>query len=429
MISSTMKPHSTKKIWDVVIIGGGPSGMMAAGTAATSGARVLLIEKNATLGKKLLITGGGRCNVTNAELNTRKFLDKFGEAGKFLFSAFSQYNIQDTLDFFHQRGMPTKIENEFRVFPVSDKAQSVWDVLANYTRESKVTIMTGSPVKNLITSDSGSIEAVKLTNGDTIPGKSFVLATGGKSHPETGSTGDGFNWLKSLGHKVIDNAPALVPIKLSDPWIKQLQGVSLPMVRFTIFQDKKRQSIHKGKLLFTHFGVSGPTILNMSNEIRELLEYGMVTIITDLLPSHDHKQLDSSIQNIFRSQSNKKFKNIKIELLPSALIKALGDLASINGDTPCHSISRESRLELVQLLKSLPLHVSGILGMEKAVITSGGIDLKEVDFKTMRSRLVANLYLTGDILNIVRPSGGYSLQLCWTTGKVAGKHAVEIIES
>lgn len=424
-----MKVHlisHNQEVWDVVVIGGGPSGMMAAGTATTSSARVLLIEKNATLGKKLLITGGGRCNVTNAETDTKKLLAKFGKAGKFLFSAFSQWSVADTLEFFHGHGMQTKVENELRVFPMSNKAQSVWDVLNGYMEDGKVNIMTGSPVVEFITAkNKKALTNVRLANGDIIQGKSFILATGGKSHPETGSTGDGFKWLRLLGHTVIDTAPALVPLKLSDPWIKRLQGVSIPLVRFSVFQNDKRQSVHKGKLLFTHFGVSGPTILNMSNEIRELLEYGTVTLIADLLPTLDHKRTDTAIQNIFKIHSNKIFKNIATDFLPTSVIQVLGELAGIDEKTPCHSISREARLRLVQFLKALPLHVSGVLGLEKAVITSGGIALEEVDFKTMRSRKISNLHLTGDILNIARPSGGYSLQLCWTTGAVAGKHAVK----
>lgn len=418
-------PLVSKNVWDVIVIGGGPSGMMAAGTAASTGARVLLVEKNTTLGKKLLITGGGRCNVTNAETDNKKLLAKFGKSGKFLFSAFVQWGVEDTLKFFHERGMQTKVENELRVFPVSNKAQSVWNVLGEYLKEGKVSIVTGSPVESFITSNKKNISGVRLANGDIIHGKSFILATGGKSHPETGSTGDGFNWLRSLGHTVTDTAPSLVPLKLSDPWTKRLQGVSVPKVRFSVLQNDKRQAVHKGKILFTHFGVSGPTILNMSNQVRELLEYGTVIITVDLLPTLDHKRTDTAIQNIFKINSNKIFKNIVNHLLPTALILVLGDLAGIDEKTPCHSISRESRLRLVQFLKALPLHVSGVMGIEKAVVTSGGIALEEVNFKTMRSRKISNLYLTGDILNIARPTGGYSLQLCWTTGIVAGRHAVE----
>lgn len=400
--------------------------MMAAGTAAANKARVLLIEKNFALGKKLLITGGGRCNVTNAEMDTKKLLAKFGKAGKFLFSAFAQWSVSDTLEFFHKHGMQTKIENELRVFPVSNKSQSVWNVLNEYIKDGKVSIMTGSTVESFIAADNKTITSVRLANGDIIQGKSFILATGGKSHPETGSTGDGFGWLRSLGHTVIDTAPALVPLKLSDPWVKHLKGISIPLVRFSILQNDKRQAVHKGKLLFTHFGVSGPTILNMSSQVRELLEYGTVILIADLLPALDHKRTDMAIQNILKTHSNKIFKNITTEFLPTMIVQVLGELAGIDMKTPCHSISREARLRLVQFLKALPLHVSSILGLEKAITTSGGIALEEVDFKTMRSRKIPNLYLTGDILNIARPSGGYSLQLCWTTGTVAGRHAGNI---
>lgn len=398
--------------------------MIAAGTAAAKKAKVILIEKNSTLGKKLLITGGGRCNVTNAETDNKKLLAKLGKAGKFLFSALVQWNVSDTLNFFHKHGMQTKIENELRVFPVSNKSQSVWNVLNGFMKHEKVNIMNSSTVKSfIVANDKKTIVGVKLTNENVINGKSFILATGGKSHPETGSTGDGFSWLNSFGHTIIDATPALVPLKLSDPWIRRLQGVSIPLVRFSILQNDKRQAVHRGKLLFTHFGVSGPTILNMSGQVRELLEYGTVTIIADLLPALDHKRTDAAVQNIFKTQSNKIFKNITADFLPTAIIQVIGELTGIDPKTPCHSISRQTRLRLVQFLKALPLHVSGTLGLEKAVITSGGIALEEVDFKTMRSRKISNLYLTGDILNIARPSGGYSLQLCWTTGAVAGKHA------
>ena len=409
-------------IWDVVVIGGGPAGMMAAGKAGADGKKVLLLEKNASLGKKLLITGGGRCNVTNAETDTRKLLEKFGPAGKFLFSAFSQFGVSETLEFFNSRGMKTKVENELRVFPASNKAQSVWNVLNDYMREGKVVIKTYTPVENFVMTKDGSIESVRIM-GDEIKAKSFILATGGKSHPETGSTGDGFGWLKELGHKVVDIAPSLVPVKLSDPWVKDLSGISLPMVKFYLMQNDYRQSAHKGKMLFTHFGISGPAVLNMSGEIRERLEYAPVSLIADLLPALDHKQVDTAILESFQGEINKKFKNISSKMLPDKLMQALGVLAGIDPETPCHSIAREARLRLVQLLKALPLHVSGLLGLEKAVITSGGIALEEVDFKTMRSRKVSNLYVTCDILDISRPTGGYSLQLCWTTGFVAGQHA------
>ena len=432
------KASKNQDAWDVVVIGGGPAGMMAAGTAGANGKKVLLLEKNASLGKKLLITGGGRCNVTNAETDTRKLLEKFGDDGKFLFSAFSQFGITETLEFFNSHGMATKVENELRVFPISDKAQSVWNVLNDYMREGKVVIKTYTPVENFVMTKDGSIESVRIM-GDEIKAKSFILATGGKSHPETGSTGDGFGWLKELGHKVMESNPSLVPVKLSEPWAKELSGISLPMVKLTLMQGNthpysattalklrsagKASKGKKGKILFTHFGISGPAVLNMSGEIRERLEYAPVTLVADLLPTLDHKQVDTAILESFQGEINKKFKNISTKLLPDKLMQALGLLVGIDPETPCHSVNREARLKLVQLIKTLPLHVSGLLGLEKAVITSGGIALEEVDFKTMRSRKIPNLFVTGDILNIARPTGGYSLQLCWTTGFVAGQNA------
>ena len=429
---------ATDTLWDVAVIGGGPAGMMAAGRAAEGGARVILIEKNDTLGKKLLITGGGRCNVTNAEMDNRKLLAKFNKKDtqndKFLFSAFSQWSVKETLDFFHIKHMQTKIEAEQRVFPVTDKAQSVWNILIEYVREQNVTIRSNSPVTEFIVSEVSkhipreidiplTITSVKVTGGQTIQAKSFILATGGKSRPETGSTGDGFVWLKQLGHTVVEPSASLVPLAIKDPWVKQLQGITLPEVKITILQNNEKQDIKKGKILFTHFGISGPTVLNMSKDVSELLKYGDVDISLDTMPSFDHGTLNAKLQETFKKQSNKKIKNGLADILPSALSPIILEKAAINADTFCHSITREERLRLITTLKDLRMSVKGLLGVDKAIVTSGGVDLSEVDFKTMRSRKVSNLHLVGDILNIDRPSGGFSLQLCWTTGYVAGASA------
>ncbi|MFZ2621352.1 MAG: aminoacetone oxidase family FAD-binding enzyme [Minisyncoccia bacterium] len=408
--------------WDVVVIGGGPAGMMAAGTAGSKGKKVLLIEKNDSLGKKLLITGGGRCNVTNAELGVRKLLSKFKDSNKFLFSAFSQFSVKETLDFFHSHGMETKEEVFGRVFPASDSAQSVWNVLFQYLKTNKVTILSNSPVVRL-EKDGEKIVAVVLKDKRKIMAKSFVLSTGGKSRPETGSTGDGFKWLKDLGHKVLEQNASLVPIEIKETWVKRLQGVSLPEVKITILQNGVKQDSKKGKILFTHFGLSGPTILNMSRDIGELLKYGEVVLSFDLLPSLDYGQLNSKLQEIFKEKSNKKFKNTLSSLLPAALSPIIVELSGVNGDTPSHSITREERISLGNLLKDIKVEVASLLGEDKAIITSGGVALEEIDFRTMSSKLFPNLYLIGDILNIDRPSGGYSLQLCWTTGFVAGSNA------
>ncbi|MFA6445696.1 MAG: NAD(P)/FAD-dependent oxidoreductase [Candidatus Paceibacterota bacterium] len=407
------------KIWDVIVIGGGPAGMMAAGRAAERGLSVLLIEKNEKLGKKLLITGGGRCNVTNAEENVRKLLSKYKDSDKFLFSAFSQYGVKETLDFFHSNGMETKIEPGNRIFPINDKSQSVLDVLVSYIKKNKVTIQSNSPVTGFV-KDGSQIDSVRLADGIEIKAKSFILATGGKSRPETGSTGDGFNWLRELGHTITDSEPCLVPISIKDSWLKKLQGVTLPEVKITVLQNNEKQEIKKGKILFTHFGLSGPSILNMSKDIGELLKYGSVFLSLDILSNLDYGQLNLRLQEIFQKESKKKFKNCLGELIPSALIPIVIELSKINPDIQANGVSREERLGLVQLLKDIRIEVKDLLGTDKAIITSGGVSLEEINFKTMQSKLYPNLYLIGDILDIDRPSGGYSLQLCWTTGFVAG---------
>ena len=413
-----------EKLLDVAVIGGGPAGMMAAGRAAELGARVILIEKNSSLGKKLLITGGGRCNVTNAEFDTRKFLEKFKKNDKFLFSAFAQHGVKESLDFFHLKNMPTKVEAEKRAFPASNTAQSVWNVLVDYMKKGGVTISSSSPVSGLI-KNGNRIEAVKIKGGGEVRAHSFILATGGKSRPETGSTGEGFVWLKSLGHTVIDSEASLVPVSIKDAWVKRLQGVSLPNVKLTIFQNgiKQGQDSRKGKILFTHFGISGPMVLNASTDIGELLKYGQVMLSLDFFPSLDQGSLDKKVREIIAGESNKQFKNILGSLMPSAFAPILVELSKIRPNVPANSLTRDERTRFVKLLKDMPMQVAGLLGVNKAIVTSGGVELREVDFKTMRSRKIPNLYLVGDVLNIDRPSGGYSLQLCWTTGFVAGTNA------
>lgn len=407
-------------IWDVVVIGGGASGMMSAVTASELGKKVLLIEKNDTLGKKLLITGGGRCNITNSEPNVRKFLSKYKDSDKFLFSAFSQFAVEDTINFFKTRGVETKVEALGRVFPTTNSAKTVWEALVKGLN--KVTILSSSPVISL-NKNENKIESVTLKNNKVIKGKSFILSTGGKSHPETGSTGDGFKWLNDLGHKVSEPTASLVPMKIKNEWVKKLQGVSVDDVKITVLQNNEKQEQKRGKILFTHFGVSGPTILNLASEAGELLKYGDVFLSIDLLPTLDHGELNQKLQETISENFNKKFKNILDNLLPSAIANVIVELSKIDPDKKSNSITREERLSLIELIKNLKIEVDSLLGEDKAIVTSGGVSLEEVDFKTMSSKLYTNLYLTGDILDIDRPSGGYSLQLCWTTGFIAGKTA------
>ncbi len=413
------------KIWDVAVIGGGPSGMMAAGRAAELGACVILIEKNETLGKKLLLTGGGRCNLTNAEPSTRAFLSKLKENDKFLFSTFSQMNIEDTISFFNKHGLNTKMEAGRRVFPINDKAKSVLDVLIKYINKSGVTIKTKQSVIDVTTNKDNTF-SIHVKEGDTIKAKKIIIATGGTSRPETGSTGDGFKWLTSLGHTIKESDASLVPIAISDDWVKTLQGVTLSNIKINVFQNNKKQFSKKGNVLFTHFGISGPTIINMSKDVRDLLHYGPVIIKLDILPTLGDGETNKMLQALFIKEQNKKFKNIVNTITPvSAFQKIIMDFSNIEPETFCHSITREKRLFLAKILKGIPMNVEGILGKEKAIVTSGGVPLTEVDTKTMESKLCKNLFLTGDILDIDRPSGGYSLQICWTTGYVSGTAAAE----
>jgi len=416
-----MEKAAAGELWDVAVIGGGPAGMMAAGRAAELGAKVLLIEKNKSPGKKLLITGGGRCNVTNAEFDNKKLLAKFKDSGKFLSSPFSKWSVRETLDFFHAHDMQTKEETHLRVFPLSNSARSVWDALVGYVKKGGVTIVCDAAVVKLHAGD-GVITSVELRGGKMIRAESFILATGGISHPETGSTGDGYKWLRELGHTVSDASAALVPIALKAP-AKSAAGVAIQNAKVTLFQNEVKQSQLSGKILFTHVGLSGPCILNMSRDIGELLKYGEVIVEVDLLPDMGYEKVNAALQETFKTNSNKKIKNSLKGIIPPALIPYILETAQIDGATFCNSVTRDARLRLIQVLKHLRFEAKGLLGMDKAVITAGGVALTEVDFKTMRSLKYNNLYLIGDILDINRPSGGYSLQLCWTTGFVAGTSA------
>lgn len=416
------------EIWDVVVVGGGPSGMMAAGRAAECGKKVLLLEKNPGLGKKLLITGGGRCNVTNNKPEPRVLLSRYKDGGKFLASPVAQFGVTETLNFFHARGMEVKEENEGRMFPVSNSAETVWNVLAEYMKKSGVTVRTGVEVKGI--QKNADLFTISFVQG-TVVARSCVVATGGTSRPETGSTGEGFRWLKKLGHTIHESDASLVPIALKDTWIKKAAGVTLQDIKLTVFKNGTKESAHKGKILFTHVGVSGPTILNMSREVGELLggegsDYAPsrpeVVISLDMYPTEDIGTLRARVQQHLVEHSNKKIKNVLSAFVPPALIEAVLVLSRIDPETPNHSVCTEERKNLVSVLKNIPLHVKGLLGKDKAIVSSGGVDLREVDFKTMESTKVPNLYVVGDVLNIDRPSGGYSLQLCWTTGYVAGSN-------
>lgn len=425
MVAFPYMKHPKKKEYDVVVIGGGPAGMMAAGRAAELGRSVLLVEKNEGLGKKLLITGGGRCNVTNDTRDVRAFLAKLKNKGKFLFSTFAQHAVTESLNFFESRNMPVKVENEGRVFPVSNTARSVYDVLVEYMKKNKVEVVTGFPAKGFHARD-GMIVGLN-TERETITASSYILATGGTSHPETGSTGEGFNWLSKIGHTIVEPDSALVPVKIKEKWVRDLSGVSHQHVKLTLVENGKRGESRIGRMVFAHFGISGPLVLNFSKEIREAMSYAdpqnSVELSLDIMPDFDNASLDLKVQEVFKTNQNKKLKNALKDLVTPALCGTIFELTKLDPEKEVNIVSREERLTLVKLLKDMRMTPTGFLGREKAIVASGGVKLEEIDFKTMQSRLFPNLYLIGDVLDIDRPSGGYSLQICWSTAWVAGTHA------
>ena len=418
---------SAKKVeYDVIVIGGGASGMMAAGRAAERGKSVLLLEKNAAVGKKLDITGGGRCNITNAEFDRRAFAKHYGAAEQFLYSPLSQFGVQDTFDFFAKRCLPLIVEARKRAFPETQKSPDVTRVMKKYLTDAGVVVMTKATVKGLTLVGNRIAEAKTMHPAaggarGTFAADTFIISTGGVSHPETGSTGDGFKWLTELGHAVLPSTPTIVPLKVKESWVKSLAGVSLSFMKISFFADGKRAFSKTGKILFTHFGLSGPLILNSASKVAELLKNTDVTATIDMYPDTDFAALERQIIAKMDANKNKDFKNVLAEVVPHGLSKAILELLALpDQNVKAHSVTKEERKRLVHLLKGAPLTITGLMGFDRAVISDGGVPLTEVDTKTMRSLKVENLYLTGDVLHINRPSGGYSLQLCWTTGFVAG---------
>lgn len=405
----------------VIVAGGGAAGMMAAIWAAREKKQVLLLEQNEKLGKKLFITGKGRCNLTNGCESEEQFFSKVVSNYRFLYSSFSGFSNQDTIEFFESLGLKLKRERGERIFPESDHSSDVIKVLSREMDRLGVIVRLNTKIQSLMIKE-GVFRGVRLSNGQTETGDSLILATGGLSYPSTGSTGDGYEWAKEAGHKVTELSPSLVPIHMKEDCCERMMGLSLRNIGFRAYAGKKKVYEEFGELLFTHFGISGPVALSFSAYAGKYLKKDL-KIVLDLKPAMSKDQLDSRILRDFDEKKNKQFKNSLDDLLPKKMIPIIIEISAIAPDKKVNEITREERSRLVTLLKEFPLTVTGLGNWNEAIITKGGVAVKEVNPKTMESKLVKGLYFAGEILDLDALTGGYNLQIAWSTGYLAGKNA------
>lgn len=407
----------------VIVIGAGAAGLMAAIHAATGGASVLLVEKMPSPGRKILITGKGRCNFTNS-CEVADFPRWFVNNGAFLNSALRAFDNQDVIDFFASRGVPSRVERGGRLFPETDKARDIVDALVKAARQAGVKMSTDQPVRSIY-QVGGKVTGV-LLGAEKLPADAVILATGGLSYPGTGSTGDGYRMAKELGHAVTPLRPALVPLETKEAWVKELQGLSLKNVEGTVKVDGKKVDSEFGEMLFTHFGLSGPIILSLSQAVSVALAAKPVPEITvevNLKPALTPEVLDKRLQRDFAEFTRKQFKNSLGELLPVKLIPIIVGQSGISPEKPVHQITREERLRLTELLQGLRFTISKTRPIAEAVVTAGGVEVKEINPKTMQSRLVKGLFFAGEIIDVDGYTGGFNLQAAFSTGMVAGTAA------
>ncbi|MBE9468600.1 MAG: NAD(P)/FAD-dependent oxidoreductase [Bacteroidetes bacterium] len=415
--------------YDIIVIGGGPAGLMAAGRAAELGAETILIEKNNRIGRKLSITGKGRCNITNS-LELADFLKHFNNQGRFLRNSFSSFFSNDLIEFFNNLGLETVVERGGRVFPKSEKAVDVVDVLKKWCYRSGVEIKSNCEVKQLIINEE-KLEGVKVFNKtdnrtNQFFAKTVIVATGGVSYPRTGSTGDGYRFAKSVGHKIIPVRPSLVPLEVEQGFCDKLNELNLKNVSVSVWVNNKKETEAFGELTFTDFGISGPTILSLSKTVVDALnKKNSVKINIDLKPALDNNKLDTRLIRELNNNGKNQFKDILKTLLPLKLIPVCSELTGIPTDKLCNQINSKDRKKLRIWLKDFSLDIKSARPISEAIITAGGVDLKEIDKKTLSSKLNYNLFFAGEVLDIDADTGGYNLQAAFSTGRLAGEEAVK----
>lgn len=402
----------------VLVIGAGAAGMYAAIAAAGCGHEVHIFEKNDRIGRKLFITGKGRCNITN-DCDVEDLFPAVKSNAKFLYSSFYTHTNQDVIAFFERMGVPVKTERGGRVFPVSDHSSDVIRALEKELNRLGVKIHLNCTVKGLFI-EEGAVTGIRCKDGQKITGDACIVATGGCSYQLTGSTGDGYRFAKEAGHTVTRRRPSLVPLQTKETWVPQLMGLSLRNITFSVKDGKKELYQEFGEMLFTHYGVSGPVVLSASTEISDALEKKELDLWIDLKPALTEEQLDHRVLRDFEEQKNKQFKNTLGKLFPAKLIPVMIELSGISSEKKVNEISREERKAFVHLIKNLKLTATGLRGWNEAIITKGGVSVREIDPGTMESRKIKHLYFAGEVLDLDAVTGGYNLQIAWSTGYMAG---------
>ena len=404
----------------VIVVGAGAAGCMAAGTAAENGNEVILIERNDKIARKVLITGKGRCNVTNAETDIQALISNVPQNGRFLFGAFSDFSTSDTRSFFEDLGVELKVERGNRVFPVSDRAVDIVDALNKYITKSGVKRKQGRVTALIL--ENGEAKGVVTDDGEKYYADKIIIATGGRSYPKTGSTGDGYTLAKSVGHNIVDIKPSLVALTCREGYCSEAMGLSLHNCAIRVIDTKTQKQIYSdfGEMLFTHFGVSGPMILSASAHMRNM-ESGRYEIYIDMKPALDEQKLDERIQRDLLDNCNKAISNSLGMLLPRAIINPVIRLSRIRPSTKCNQVTKEMRQSLVKTIKNMKLTVLDFRSIDEAIVTSGGVDCKEINPKTMESKLCKNLYFAGEVIDVDAYTGGFNLQIAFSTGHVAGK--------